>query len=602
MEKIVKYYWGQLESFLTKEQNFFAGLYLCFTAYLKKKQKQEVLQEYNVEDVRSLKQLREIFKYVPGYELKRAVNDFEESINWELLQENKKCRTFLCDYACVLDRQITDLKDLEEVVAVLCELASGMDGFMVTPLCVNRLLAQLAGERQYHGIGEFCCGLSGMGIAVYEKVAVRCPETFLTGEDNRQIYCDISQIRMFCHGIERPQVFCNDVLTGKNGQDTFELVMADLPKGNNESISYLEMKEMGNEMAEVTGSVFSEWGYIYKLLERVSECGKAFIIATKGALVRQRENELRGRLIERDWLDAVITLPEGLYTGTYLGFELLIFDKKKPEKHKDKVFFADLTGKGVRNKRRYVIQEEDIFEIAEAYMQFEDWEKTAVIRTREEIKESEYSWNPYLHLRLQKIQNQWKQTVELSKVAEVVRGAQISKNEEEELTQNPTHYWLNIRNIGNGKITPDESVKLAPKSEKWEEKFGLREDDIVITSKGTELKICIVPPDFPPAFLCGNLTRIRADKTRIHPYVLYEFLSSEEGRISLESIQTGTTIRVLNNTNLMKMMVPIYEEGQMIGERLKEIYIQYQKELERATREFETDREEMLSILKTAEE
>ena len=187
-------------------------------------------------------------------------------------------------------------------------------------------------------------------------------------------------------------------------------------------------------------------------------------------------------------------------------------------------------------------------------------------------------------------------------MAEIVRGAQLSKYEEEILSQYPTHYWLNIRNIGNGKIMPDESARIAPKSEKWAEKFSLQEDDIIITSKGTELKICMVPPDFPPAFLCGNLTRIRADKTKIHPYVLYEFLNSQEGRISLESIQTGTTIKVLNNTNLMKMTVPMYEKGMETGEKLKEIYIQYQKEKARIAEEFENGRKNMLMILKTGEE
>lgn len=602
MEKFVKYYWEQMETFLNKEQSFFAGLYLCFTTYLKREQRQKQLQECTREDIGSLKQLREIFKSVPGYELKRAVNDFEESINWELLQENAKCRMLMYEFACELDREISDLKELETMINVLCELATGLDSLIVTPLCVDRLLAQLTGENQYHRIGEFCCGLSGMGLAVYEKVAGHDAEVLLTGQDNRQIYCDISQIRMFCHGIGSPRVFCNDILSDSSREERFDLVLADLPKGNNESISSRGMGKGEGKMAEMPDTVFSEWAYIYKLLESVSDDGKAFIIATKGALVRQRENELREQLVEKDWLDAVITLPEGLYAGTYLGFELLIFDKKKPEGHKNKVFFADLSGKAVREKKRYVIEEEEINKITEAYACFSDREKTAVVRTKEEVKESGYSWNPYLHLRLQKIQNRWKQTVELAEVAEIVRGAQISKREEELLAQNPTHYWLNIRNIDNGEIMVDEAVKLAPKSEKWKEKFGLQEDDIIITSKGTELKICIVPPDFPPAFVCGNLTRIRADKARIHPYVLYEFFCSEEGRVSLESIQTGTTIRVLNNTNLMKMMVPVYEGGQQIGERLKEIYIQYQKEKERITKEFTSSRKNMLEKLKTKEE
>lgn len=64
---------------------------------------------------------------------------------------------------------------------------------------------------------------------------------------------------------------------------------------------------------------------------------------------------------------------------------------------------------------------------------------------------------------------------------------------------------------------------IRAKSPDWERKFGIQEDDIIMTSKGSVLKMCIVTPDMPKAFLCGNLTRIRVDQTKYSPYVLYEF-------------------------------------------------------------------------------
>ena len=165
------------------------------------------------------------------------------------------------------------------------------------------------------------------------------------------------------------------------------------------------------------------------------------------------------------------------------------------------------------------------------------------------------------------------------------------------LSRQATHYWLNIRNLGDNEIFFDKDSMLREKYSDWEQKFGIKDEDIILTSKGSVLKICIVEPNMPKAFLCGNLTRIRVNKEKYSPYVLYEYLNSQKGRAVLESIQSGTTIKVLNNINLKKLPVPIYENVKEKGEQLKQIYQDYRMEERVVRRRFEERRSQLLEQL-----
>lgn len=64
---------------------------------------------------------------------------------------------------------------------------------------------------------------------------------------------------------------------------------------------------------------------------------------------------------------------------------------------------------------------------------------------------------------------------------------------------------------------------------------------------------------------------LRVDQSKYDPYVLLEYLNSKQGKIALERIQSGTTIRILSNTRLKALKVPEYEFARMkeIGKKLK---------------------------------
>lgn len=587
----MKKIWNDLSNYASKEQAFFVFLYVSFLSYLKNRDSNALL-EYKESTPLNPKQLQELFKNIDDSDLRNSVKEFEESIDWKTFLTQPQCKYNLQELSTAFEDIIQDINHLEEIISALEELSPQLDGLDFTPTSINQLVSAMPVNSETASIAELYCGLSGTGLTIFQKLSTENSSLYLTGEEQRRLYCNISRIRMFCHGITFPKVIQHDILQAESCE-TYDLVIADLPKSRNETINV----QAQSDFVGTKTKIFTEWVAIQKVLRRVSPRGRAMVIATKGALVRQREKSIREILTQHDWLEAVITLPANLYASTPLSYELLIFNKMKTATFQNKVFFANINEEECVKSSLYKIPQNTILHLKEAYENLENVDFSAVA-SLQEIEKNDFSWNPFLYLQQKQTIKKKQKTLKLGEIADIMRGAQISKEEEIQLSQQPaTHYWLNIRNIENGTISFDRCSMLSPRSSDWEEKFEIQEDDIILTSKGAVLKVCIVEPDVPKAFLCGNLTRIRVKKEHYSPYVLYEFLNSQEGRAVLESIQSGTTIKVLNNTNLREMPIPAYQNVKEKGEVLRQLYQDYRITMRKLQSDFETKRKKLLKEL-----
>jgi restriction endonuclease S subunit len=105
--------------------------------------------------------------------------------------------------------------------------------------------------------------------------------------------------------------------------------------------------------------------------------------------------------------------------------------------------------------------------------------------------------------------------------------------------------------------------------------------------------------DFRDSFISSNLTRIRVDSSKYNPYILLEFLRSEVGKRMLESIQTGTTITLINNKQLSRMEVPVYSKSMMdeIGGSIKKNQTTYKEKVKDAEQQYEGKRAELMMRL-----
>lgn len=541
---------------------------------------------------------------IEEYGIKEAVCMLDELIDWSYIEAYEAAGALIKKVEVALDGQ-TFFENGElaaDGIQEVLDIAGIESPIISTPADICSIIAEQL-FRSYHKIAEFGSGSGRMGAEILKKQSQdkKCDLEYY-GEDINPFCCICTRIVIWLVGVKNIQVKSRNSLLFDESikAEQYDLIVADLPIGKNRS----QKVEDGDDRLKNFSfkSIYSEWIFLADILYRLAAEGKAYVLVTRGALVRKNEYELRRMVIEKDWLEAVITLPHNLYPDHNMGRELLVIDKKKWRT--GKVVFADVGSYGYRvGRNRCRIQEnawEHICQLLDYLNEVPDDDKDSVIVGTDTIAACGYTWNPHEYLDRQYVPKILEAGIALDEIAVISRGIQISKEEECSLKQNGVYHFLNIKNIENGRIRyDDESEKIIGKRDVWEEKYQIREDDIVITTKGTVIKMALVPPNPPPAFISGNLTIIRVNQKKYHPYVLYEFLQSELGRKNLERIQTGTTIKLINSSSLEQLKVPSYDIRTVLetGERLKKNEMYYQAEMRRLQVQYEKSKEELLKIM-----
>ena len=148
----------------------------------------------------------------------------------------------------------------------------------------------------------------------------------------------------------------------------------------------------------------ADFAFISHMLSSLNDEGQAAIICSQGVLFRGgAEQEIRKNMIlgdsekglKGDVIEAVIALPEKLFFGTGIPACVLILNKNKPEKRKNKILFYYGAKKGnyKEGKNRNTLRDEDIKNIVSAFDKFDNKDKYCHIADIAEIEENEFNLN-----------------------------------------------------------------------------------------------------------------------------------------------------------------------------------------------------------------
>ncbi|HJF54397.1 MAG TPA: SAM-dependent methyltransferase [Limosilactobacillus coleohominis] len=135
----------------------------------------------------------------------------------------------------------------------------------------------------------------------------------------------------------------------------------------------------------------ADYAFVLQGLDRLSDNGTMAIILPHGVLFRgQREEKIRRKLIDLNWLDAVIGLPEKTFFNTDIPTVVLIFRKKRQNRD---VLFIDASKEFTKDKAHNRIEDKHISKIIDAYRSRNDIDKFAHVAALNEIKENDYNLN-----------------------------------------------------------------------------------------------------------------------------------------------------------------------------------------------------------------
>lgn len=322
--------------------------------------------------------------------------------------------------------------------------------------------------------------------------------------------------------------------------------------------------------SDYTKSIKYEIDIVYKLLEVTK---KAVIVSlTDASLFSSTEKEFRKTLIKNGFLQALISLPSGIWSGTYVKSSLLILS---PRGGNNKVRFVDLNQTDFYNKDSRQAHLTNTKSIVELVLS-DKTTKGAISVDAKNIVKKDYDLLAQTYVLSEKKQNleyflQENQTIKLDSIGEFKRGLP-HKNAQKNPNASNLEKKL-IFEVGAAELdslgyiaNPTKEIFVnADLALKYADNF-LQAQDIIIITKGSVGKVGLVADYFDDKKHSWILNQsgliLRLNKAKYNPKILYLYLQSEMGQEALASITKGSSIANIGLSELKKLEVPILSEKQ----------------------------------------
>jgi type I restriction enzyme M protein len=294
------------------------------------------------------------------------------------------------------DTELDVLGDAYEYL--IGQFASGAGkkaGEFYTPQEVSTVLAKLVttGKNKLKSVYDPTCGSGSLLLRVAKEVKV--VSDYYGQEMNRTTY-NLARMNMILHGVHYRKFDIKQEDTLEHPQHTgkqFEAIVANPPFSANWSANPLfTSDDRFSQYGKLAPASKADFAFVQHMIHHLADNGTMALVLPHGALFRGgAEQHIRKYLIEdRNYLDAVIGLPEKIFFGTDIPTCIMVF--KKCRENPNDIVFIDASqhyGKGTQN----YIRQEDIDKIIATYQERLTEKKYSFIASIEQIKENDFNLN-----------------------------------------------------------------------------------------------------------------------------------------------------------------------------------------------------------------
>ncbi|MDB9374755.1 HsdM family class I SAM-dependent methyltransferase [Nodularia sphaerocarpa] len=336
--------------------------------------------------------------------------DFENQHNYFASEENDKILRQLIKRFSYISLGYSKLAE-PDILGKACEYlieksvvdAGKAGGAFYTPDKIAKLLVHLLGIEKGMRICDPVCGVGGFLVeyANYIKqMGLNLENVSFYGQEINLETWVMAKINLLLHGIFDCDIRLGDTIRDPQLLKDRELMLFDRVIAN----PPFNLKNWGYERDGfdvyyrfrygVPPKSNGDFAFIQHILATLEKTGKAAIIVVNGVLFRGgNEGLIRQRIIKEDLIEAVISLAPNLFYYTSIPSDILIFNRYKLEKHKNKVLFIDASSKYEKIGNQNYLQSEHITDIVTGYQDFTDKEGYAKVVSLQEIADNDYILN-----------------------------------------------------------------------------------------------------------------------------------------------------------------------------------------------------------------
>lgn len=286
----------------------------------------------------------------------------------------------------------------EYLMGMYASNAGKSGGEYYTPQEVSELLTKLAtvGKTEINKVYDPACGSGSLllkAAKILGKDNVR--QGFFGQEINLTTY-NLCRINMFLHDIDYDKfdIACEDTLLSPQHWDDepFEVIVSNPPysikwKGDDD-ITLINDPRFAPAGVLAPKSK-ADLAFIMHSLAWLSTNGTAAIVCFPGVMYRGgAEKKIRQYLIDNNYVDCIIQLPDNLFFGTSIATCIMVLKKAKKD---NCTLFIDATKECIKITNSNKLTEENIQNILETFTERKDKDYVSKLVSNETIAEGDYN-------------------------------------------------------------------------------------------------------------------------------------------------------------------------------------------------------------------
>ncbi|MDO5716108.1 MAG: type I restriction-modification system subunit M [Tissierellia bacterium] len=286
----------------------------------------------------------------------------------------------------------------EFLISKYASNAGKSGGEFFTPQTVSKLLAKLAteGKTKINKAYDPTCGSGSLLLQMKKEFEQHRIEEGFFGQEINMTNFNLCRMNMFLHNINYNNfsIRRGDTLTNPlhNDEKPFDVIVSNPPY----SIKWIGDKDptlINDDRFAPAGKLaprsYADYAFIMHSLHYLSSKGRAAIVCFPGIFYRRgAEKTIRKYLVDNNFIDCVIQLPENLFYGTSIATCVLVMAKNKTE---HKILFIDATKEFQKETNNNILKNKNITKIVDEFRDRKEEEYFSRYVGIDEIKENDYN-------------------------------------------------------------------------------------------------------------------------------------------------------------------------------------------------------------------
>ena len=323
----------------------------------------------------------------------------------------------------------------EFLMSMYASNAGKSGGEFYTTQEVSELLTRLAivGKTSVNKVYDPACGSGSLLLQSAKILGKENVGKFCGQEINLTTY-NLCRINMFLHdiGYDKFDIACEDTLVSPQHWDDepFEVIVSNPPysiKWSGDDNAVLINDPRYSPAGVLAPKSKADFAFIMHSLSWLATNGTASIVCFPGILYRGgAEQKIRKYLIDNNFVDCIIQLPDNLFFGTGIATCIMVLKKNKKD---NSTLFIDATNYCVKVTNNNKLTDENINSIVKMFTDREDKKNETKLVSNEEIAANNYNLSVSTYI--EKEDNREKiDIVELNKeIDEIVTREQVLRDE-----------------------------------------------------------------------------------------------------------------------------------------------------------------------------